>query len=205
MPVTIQDLERSFSIHFNGPVKWNTPIPSTKPGVYVISLSDRKDTNTLTYPSAPIDSRKIISWISSAGNENPPSSPVPGEAAVTPAVITAYLEKSWLPDESIVYIGKAGSSLKNRLSQFYRHTLGKRSPHAGGQRLLALSCVNNLSVFWAEIDSTVQQPWQNDDKDASTGVGIITKVKKDSAEQLETLLLNYFKRVTGQLPWANRK
>jgi len=54
----------------------------------------------------------------------------------------------WLPDQSIVYIGRA-SQLRRRLRQFYRHEYGRRSPHHGGQAILLLKC--ELLIHWAAV------------------------------------------------------
>src|SRR5438105_3398685 len=38
----------------------------------------------------------------------------------------------WIPDEVVLYVGLAGSSLGRRLARYYATALGARSPHAGG-------------------------------------------------------------------------
>jgi hypothetical protein len=49
--------------------------------------------------------------------------------------------------EEIVYIGRTKRSLRKRLKEFYRHKYGARSPHRGGQAVLALKC--GLLIYWA--------------------------------------------------------
>jgi hypothetical protein len=53
----------------------------------------------------------------------------------------------WLPNEPIVYVGKADQMIQRRLAAFYRHKCGDTSPHAGGQVLKLLSC--SLWVYWS--------------------------------------------------------
>jgi len=57
------------------------------------------------------------------------------------------LSKFWILDESIFYIGKAEKqSLQTRVSQFYRHKVGKRSPHKGGYWLKLLVDLSNYYI-----------------------------------------------------------
>ena len=53
-----------------------------------------------------------------------------------PVELPPEVRERWLPDQPIVYIGKAGgpnfkSTLRKRVRQFY----GDRSPHRGGKAL----------------------------------------------------------------------
>src|SRR5437879_2359420 len=54
----------------------------------------------------------------------------------------------WLPDEVILYVGKA-TSLSTRVRQYYSTPLGARSPHAGGHFLKTLSILGELTVHFA--------------------------------------------------------
>jgi hypothetical protein len=49
--------------------------------------------------------------------------------------------------EGIVYIGRTSQTLARRLDQFYRHRPGAKSPHHGGEKILALA--GPLSVYWS--------------------------------------------------------
>jgi len=55
----------------------------------------------------------------------------------------ARIASFWLPDEPIVYIGLA-TSLRSRVSGFYRTPIGARRPHAGGWLLKTLSILDRL-------------------------------------------------------------
>jgi hypothetical protein len=57
----------------------------------------------------------------------------------------------WLPDESIIYIGKA-TTLGPRLGQYYSTPLGDKRPHAGGHWIKTLSNLNALTVHYSEIE-----------------------------------------------------
>ncbi|GIK17804.1 MAG: hypothetical protein BroJett003_27680 [Planctomycetota bacterium] len=57
------------------------------------------------------------------------------------------MNEFWLPDESIVYIGKA-TCIRKRLNQFHRHKLGSRSLHAGGHWLKTLSNLGELHIHY---------------------------------------------------------
>jgi hypothetical protein len=55
----------------------------------------------------------------------------------------------WLPDQTIIYIGRA-NQLRRRLHQFRRHAYGRTSPHRGGQAILLLNCAKTIT--WAEVE-----------------------------------------------------
>lgn len=73
--------------------------------------------------------------------------------AAGPAIDTSGLPPGraafWNPREPVLYIGRARESVRKRMSQFYRHTHGKKSPHRGGQDVLLLLPAHQLFVFWA--------------------------------------------------------
>ncbi|HEX4049909.1 MAG TPA: hypothetical protein VHY19_03405 [Steroidobacteraceae bacterium] len=73
--------------------------------------------------------------------------------SVSVELLPEDLRRRWLFDESVVYIGRTKRSLRGRLSAFYRHVHGRRSPHAGGQSLLLLleHDICPLWVYWTEI------------------------------------------------------
>jgi hypothetical protein len=52
-----------------------------------------------------------------------------------------------LPDETILYIGKAGTSLNTRVNQFYNHILGNSKPHRGGHWLKTLDNLADLNIY----------------------------------------------------------
>jgi hypothetical protein len=80
----------------------------------------------------------------------------------------------WLPDQTIVYIGRA-KQLTRRLRQFRRHVYGKKSPHRGGQAILLLDCPK--AITWAEVEDY---------------------------GGAEAALINAFRAETGRMPFGNR-
>ena len=76
--------------------------------------------------------------------------------------------------QHVVYIGLS-KCLSRRLSQFYRHKYGAKSPHRGGQEILNLT--SPMTVHWAAID--------------------------DYAAAEDTVL-ETFRMVVGQRPFGNR-
>jgi hypothetical protein len=63
--------------------------------------------------------------------------------------LSRRLASFWLPDETVLYIGLAGTSLRSRINQYYRTPLGARRPHAGGWFLKTLSILPELFVHFA--------------------------------------------------------
>ena len=92
--------------------------------------------------------------------------------------LVGRLSGFWLPDEVILYVGQTTSrTLRHRLQQFYRHRLGDRSPHAGGQWLKTLANLDQLRVFWAR--STAPEA-----DEAKLIHQYITNVSSDARRQL---------------------
>ena len=63
--------------------------------------------------------------------------------------LTTRLAKFWVPGESVVYIGLAGTSVGKRVRQCYRTPLGDRRPHAGGHWVRTLRVSGRSPVWWA--------------------------------------------------------
>ena len=69
------------------------------------------------------------------------------------------LREFWLPDESILYIGKApkrniNDGIGNRVNEYYRTIIGNRSPHSGGQWLKTLANLNSMTVFYGHVENS---------------------------------------------------
>jgi len=74
-----------------------------------------------------------------------------------PPELCPALRVRWLPEQPILYIGKAGglglkSTLRKRIRQFYRHRHGDRSPHRGGHDLKLLLPRLPVWLFWAPTE-----------------------------------------------------
>lgn len=67
------------------------------------------------------------------------------------------LDDFWLPDESILYIGKAPtrkseSGISKRVSEYFTTIIGNNGPHSGGQWIKALKDLNTFTVYYAACD-----------------------------------------------------
>jgi hypothetical protein len=144
MPTSVVKLFSSVLLSVSGPVRWGSPIPSTYPGGYVVAVtSDPEDDKNVYGNKPPIDLDKLQAWINRVPNLRVDN------VRPIPDMLEERLRRFWLPDEPVLYVGKAGISLRNRVNQYYKTPLGDRRPHAGGHWLKTLSILNNLSVFWA--------------------------------------------------------
>lgn len=147
MPSSVSSLLVQASLTLSGQVRWGKRIPDDSPGVYLVAISSKPDRLENPFGErAPIDHQKIGAWIDR----------VPGLTldAGRPSIFELQnrLSEYWLPDETILYIGKTSSSLKGRMNDFYRTQLGNRSPHAGGHWLKTLSVLDKMHVYWATND-----------------------------------------------------
>jgi hypothetical protein len=100
-----------------------------------------------------------------------------------PTVQISELRKAWVPESSIVYIGKAGKlggppTLRTRLRQYLDFGAGKPVGHWGGRFIWQLEDANDVVVCWRATGD-----------EAPSGV--------------EHNLLAEFERKHGRLPFAN--
>ena len=142
-------------------------VPCDHPGVYVVA-----DPGALL--DAPINLGIVSGWIDRVATLR-----LDGKRPST-STLANRLASFWLPNEPVVYIGMAGTSVRNRVGQFYRTPLGDPRPHAGGHWLKVLANLGSLRVWWA---------------------------RTDDAEPSEIELLRVFERRHGfgALPFANRE
>lgn len=125
-----------------GPVKWGEAIPTRRPGVYVVEAPS---------PSlfAPFSMPAIEAWL-----ERVPGIRVDG-APTDARALRKRLDEFWIPSETVVYIGRAGTDVGGRVRAYYRTPLGDPRPHAGGHWLKALRDLDQFRVWWAETDDPV--------------------------------------------------
>jgi hypothetical protein len=98
-----------------------------------------------------------------------------------PTVSISELEDNWV-NSSIIYIGKAGGSgsgatLHSRLRQYIEFGKGKDIGHWGGKYIWQLKDSDNLLVAW--------------------------KVLKEEPDDVETKLIEQFRKEYGKRPFAN--
>lgn len=133
------NLLRSVGLLPTGPLIWGTNVPLAAPGVYLVETPE-------PLAGAPLDHQVLSAWI-----ERVSSLRVDGDRP-TPAVLAERLASFWIPDETVVYIGRAGTSVATRLRAYYSTSLGNRGPHAGGHWIKTLAGLATFRVWWAESD-----------------------------------------------------
>ena len=150
MPSTVSDLFNSANIPWLGVVSWGDPVPTKSSGVYVVSMSEDPGSLDGACRDAPLQLEAIGTWL-----ERVPQFELDGQLCPSPHGILSRLQSFWLPDENIVYIGKA-TSLRQRVRQYYKTPLGDRRPHAGGHWIKTLSTLSLAFVHYGESDSSSQ-------------------------------------------------
>ena len=130
----------------DGGVPWGKRVPEMGPGVYIVALTGDSKARVPTLETCPISAEAVEHLL-----ETRPELRLDG---VRPDAdeLAARVSGFWLPDEVILYIGLAGTSVSKRVGQYYRTPLGARKPHAGGWFLKLLACLDQLTVHFAACD-----------------------------------------------------
>lgn len=147
MPTTIVDAFSAAGLARRGVVKWGTKPDASDSGVYIVALTASPDSFDGQLIDAPLEAAEFQRWLDAC-----PELTLDGNRP-TPQQLTARIRRFWIPDEVILYIGLAGTSLSERVGQYYKTPIGKRSPHAGGYFLKLLSDRNQLWVHYAECSN----------------------------------------------------
>ncbi len=132
MPVTASELLTSVGVDISETVEWGTVPTRKEPGVYVVSC--QRDPHALVAVSQCPISPAAIEQLLAVRPELRVDRDRPDAAR-----LTARITSMWLPDEAVLYIGRAGISLKQRVGQYFRTPLGARSPHSGGWPIKCLA------------------------------------------------------------------
>lgn len=148
MPTTINELIEKFDLPKSKVVKWKEIIPSEKEGIYIVSLSNDPEKNDGILNEIPISQNIIEKWIKKVNGFE-----LDKILTFDKDLIIERLSEFWLPDENIVYIGKApvrssGKGIGNRVKEFYKTEYGEKRPHAGGHWIKSLSNLNDLYVHY---------------------------------------------------------
>ncbi|MFI5218893.1 MAG: hypothetical protein ACHQNT_05335 [Bacteroidia bacterium] len=147
MATSICELLKSAGLNSNRlrTIHWGEPIDNSSVGIYIVSTSSKPDANSNHFAAAPIDENKLRIWINKVKTICIDGSPNP-----TVAELKQRLNRFWLPDESIIYIGQTECSggLKRRMLQYYKTELGDTKPHAGGHWIKTLKNLNQLFVHY---------------------------------------------------------
>ncbi|MDQ6838371.1 MAG: hypothetical protein M3137_08600 [Actinomycetota bacterium] len=143
MPSTAAELFAAAGLHPIGAVRWNTTLGETGPGNYIVALTKDAHTLTGTLPDCPLNHGQLGHLLDVR--------PELRLAGSRPSVdeLAALLQAFWMPDEVVLYIGLAGTSLRKRVGQYYRTPLGAKRPHAGGWWLKTLSVLGGVWVHYA--------------------------------------------------------
>ncbi|TDL04459.1 hypothetical protein EUA04_22025 [Mycolicibacterium obuense] len=140
MASTVGALFAAAGVRRLGAVPWQTAVPSVCPGVYVVARVS--DPAGQVSGDADIDLSAVRQLL-----EIRKELTLDGQRP-SPEALSDRLMSMWLPDEPAIYVGLASTSLRNRVSQFYRTRLAARSPHAGGW---PLKCIKDLSTAWVHF------------------------------------------------------
>lgn len=146
MTLCTEQISDALRLRFDGPERWGTPLGVRQPGVYVIALGTEPSDRGL-FQNAPLDLSVVNRWLN--------RSPLLTLDGVQPTVqvLAERLGSFWLPNETIVYVGKSGRPLGQRIAEFYVTELGDRRPHAGGSWVKAMSILQSLAISWVALDS----------------------------------------------------
>lgn len=148
MPITVNELIKRFDLPTAKKVKWDELISTEQEGIYIVSLSNNPNLNSGNVKDIPISKGILKKWVEKVGGFE-----IDKTKTFDINLITDRLSESWLPDENILYIGKApkrknGKALGNRVREFYRTEYGERKPHAGGHWLKSLYLIDELFVYY---------------------------------------------------------
>lgn len=146
MPSTVRETLAAAGLSPEGGESWGTRIPATGAGVYVVALTADAEANYPTLETCPISEEAVDLLL-----ETRPELNLDDERPDARA-LSARVSGFWLPDEVILYIGLAGTSLRKRVSEYYRTPLGARKPNAGGWFLKLLSNLGGLTVHFATCE-----------------------------------------------------
>lgn len=140
LPDTASTVLRSLDLLPDGPVLWGQPVRSRAAGIFIVEIAARET-------SAPIDITAIRAWI-----ERVPGLRLDGERP-TPTALSDRLDEFWLPDQTIIYVGRTAKSLGARVAAMVQTPLGDRRPFAAGHWLQTLRDIPKLRIWWAETQA----------------------------------------------------
>jgi len=149
--ISVVSLLTAVGLKISGSTKWGQRGINNKPGIYIVSVSEDPSDAECNQKISISDSA-ILNWLTRV-----PSMRLHGQHPSREELISE-LSRFWLPEQNIIYIGKAGTSLRNRINQFYTTNLGDRKPHGGGSWIKTLSNLDHATIYWVTTD----QPESNE-------------------------------------------
>jgi hypothetical protein len=147
LPTSVREVFAAAGLEPEGVVAWRQGIPVSKEGVYVVALTESTLAIDGELEAAPVSASAIRQLL-----EVRPELTLDGRRPSADD-LADRIASFWLPDETIVYIGKA-TSLGSRVGSYYRTGLGAKRPHAGGWWLKVLEpdVLARLWVHYARVD-----------------------------------------------------
>jgi len=143
MTISVGELFSKNGLEPAGVVPWDTPVPETGPGVYVVASTPDLDDSAGRVPTYSPDRNAFL-----ALRELCPNTLIDGNTANDEELI-ARIGAFWIPQTPVLYVGLAGTSIQRRVKQYYSTAIGKRSPHAGGWWLKTMAELEELYVHFA--------------------------------------------------------
>ena len=142
MTSTVRNLCASAELTLAGVVSWGEKPSLDGAGVYLVSTSEDPDAKPMT--DQPLISQSAVQELLATRPELHLDGSRP-----TAEQLVARLVSMWVPAESVLYVGLAGTSVCRRVCAYFRTPLGARSPHAGGWPLKTLATLPSLYVHYA--------------------------------------------------------
>jgi hypothetical protein len=146
VPSPVRRLFALADLEPDGCVRWGERVSEQRRGIYAVAMTD--DAGAIKALAAPPISTEAVEELLTVR----PELTVDG-ARPTVDELVARLASFWLPDETVVYLGLAGTSLRTRIRDYYKTPLGARRPHAGGWFLKTLANIDELFVHYAQADA----------------------------------------------------
>lgn len=149
MPSTVSSIFGVAGLKPETVVRWGEPVPERRSGVYVVSLADDPRLSQSPLTEAPI-SLPAVEHLLAVRPEL-----MVDAARPTPLSLASRIASFWFPDETVLYIGRAGTTarpraLGARIREYYTTPLGARRPHSGGWFLKTLENLGELFVHYAQ-------------------------------------------------------
>jgi hypothetical protein len=127
----------------DGPVKWGSPVRSTRPGIAIVELP-------VPLAQAPVDVAICGKWA-----ERLATLLLDGERP-DGRQLARRLASFWLASQTVLYVVSTEKSLGGRVGALYATELGSRRPHSGGHWLKTLRGLDGARVWWAETDAVLE-------------------------------------------------
>jgi hypothetical protein len=146
MPAPVCELFAAAALEPQGSVRWGERVPEQQHGVYVVSLGEKVD-EVQGLPAAPLSAQAVRRLLATR-----PELALDGRRP-NENEVADRIGSFWLSDETVLYVGLAGTSLRARVRAYYKTPLGARRPHAGGWFLKMLANLDELFVHYSKADN----------------------------------------------------